>query len=420
MQLLCDRKRVDGVEERTLQRLAARRAVTLEPAWTALPHQIPPDGDWDAWLLRAGRGAGKTEAMARYVRQHLVDLGATARVGVGAPTVADARDVCAEGVTGLVTLHPGEFEYNRSLGEARHRGGGYVKFLGSENPARWNGPQWSLLWWDELALCNVAAVEQSLFGLRLGAQPRMVASTTPKGSNFVRALAREPGTVERHATMYDNPHLSQVAVRRLQAKYEGTRLGAQELLGEYLDDVVGALWKRAMFDERREAPDLARVVVGVDPAATANEDSDETGIIVAGLGVDKQAYVLADRSCRLSPDGWARRTIAAYDEFKADRVIVEVNNGGDMVAHTLRTVRPRLPIETVHASRGKLTRAEPIAALYEQARVWHVAPFEDLENQLCQWVPESGTSPDRLDALVWALSAFKLTEENRSRSPVGL
>src|SRR4051812_31737096 len=195
MQLLCDRKRVDGVEERTLQRLAARRVVTLEPAWTALPHQIPPDGDWDAWLLRAGRGAGKTEAMARYVRQHLVDLGAAARVGVGAPTVADARDVCAEGVTGLVTLHPGEFEYNRSLGEARHRGGGYVKFLGSENPARWNGPQWSLLWWDELALCNVAAVEQSLFGLRLGAQPRMVASTTPKGSNFVRALALEPGTV---------------------------------------------------------------------------------------------------------------------------------------------------------------------------------------------------------------------------------
>lgn len=170
----------------------------------------------------------------------------------------------------------------------------------------------------------------------------------------------------------------------------------------------------------RALPDMQRIVIGVDPAVTAHEDSDETGIIVAGLGVDKQAYILADRSCRLSPDGWARRVIAAFDEFMADRVIVEVNNGGDMIAHTLRTVRPRLPIDTVHASRGKLTRAEPIAALYEQGRVIHLEPFPELEDQLCTWVPESGTSPDRLDALVWALSAFKLTEENRSRSPVGL
>lgn len=389
--------------------LAEQAAVTVESAWTPLPHQIPPDGDWDAWLLRAGRGAGKTEAMARYVRQHLVAFGSAARVGVGAPTIADARDICAEGVSGLITLHPHEFEYNRSLGEARHRDGGYVKFLGSEKPARWNGPQWSLLWWDELALCNVAAVEQSLFGLRLGERPRMVASTTPKGSNFVRALAAEPGTVERHATMYDNPHLSQVAVRRLRAKYEGTRLGAQELLGEWLDTVEGALWQPVMFDERRQAPDLARVVVGVDPAVTAHTSSDETGIIVVGKGVDGQGYVLADRSCRLSPDGWARRVIAAYDEFQADRVIVEVNNGGDMVAHTLRTVRPGLAIETVHASRGKVTRAEPIAALYEQQRVWHVAPFEDLESQLTTWTPESGQSPDRLDALVWACTALDLS-----------
>lgn len=383
------------------------------PTWIALPHQEPPAGDWDVWLLLAGRGAGKTEAMARYVRAHLVKYGAAARVGVGAPTIADARDICAEGVSGLITLHPGEFQYNRSLGEARHRDGGYVKFLGSEQPARWNGPQWSLLWWDELALCNVASVEQSLFGLRLGVHPRMVASTTPKGSNFVKKLADEPGTVQRHATMYDNPHLSQVAVRRLRAKYEGTRLGLQELEGQWLDDVPGALWQRKMFDERRTAPDLARVVIGVDPAATATDESDETGIIVAGKGVDGQGYVLADRSCRLSPDGWARRVVAAFDEFAADRVVVEVNNGGDMVAHTLRTVRPTLPIETVHASRGKQTRAEPIAALYEQKRIWHVQAFAELEEQLCTWTPESGTSPDRLDALVWALTAFGMTTKGR-------
>lgn len=385
-------------------------AATATPAWKPLAHQVPPAGDdWDVWLLLAGRGAGKTEAMARYVRQHLATLGAEARVGVGAPTIADARDICAEGASGLITLHPGEFAYNRSLGEARHAGGGYVKFLGSEQPARWNGPQWTLLWWDELALCNVKAFEQSQFGLRLGAHPRIVASTTPKGANFVQALAQEPTTVTRRATMYDNPHLSAVAVRRLRGKYEGTRLGRQELEGQFLDDVPGALWQRAQFDERREAPDLARVVVGVDPAATSTADSDETGIIVAGLGVDQQGYVLADRSCRLSPDGWARRVIAAFDEFAADRVVVEVNNGGEMVSHTLRTVRPTLPIEQVHASRGKVTRAEPIAALYEQRRIWHVAPLAELEDQLCTWTPESGHSPDRLDALVWALTAFGLT-----------
>jgi phage terminase large subunit-like protein len=414
MPLLCERNRADAIEERVLRRMAERQRQAAAPVWEPLPHQNPPAGAWDVWLLLGGRGSGKTEAMARYVRAHLADQGASARVGIGAPTIADARDICAEGASGLITLHPGEFEYNRSLGEARHRDGGYVKFLGSEKPDRWNGPQWTLLWWDELALCNRASVEQSLFGLRLGAHPRLVASTTPKGNNFVRGLADEAGTVTTRATMYDNPHLSPIAVARLKAKYEGTRLGRQELNAEWLDDVPGALWQRAMFEERRAAPDLARVVVGVDPAATATEESDETGIVVVGKGVDGQGYVLADRSCRLSPDGWARRVIAAYDEFGADRVIVEVNNGGDMVAHTLRTVRPRLSIQSVHASRGKLTRAEPIAALYEQRRVWHTAPFPDLEDQLCSWTPESGTSPDRLDAVVWALTALDIADERRA------
>ncbi len=385
-----------------------RAAAPVAPSWQPLPQQLPPAGDWDVWLLLAGRGAGKTEAMARYVADHLRQLGPAARVGVGAPTIADARDTCAEGASGLITLHPTEFDYNRSLGEARHTAGGYVKFLGSEQPARWNGPQWTLLWWDELALCNVKSFEQSQFGLRLGAQPRIVASTTPKGANFVQRLADEPTTVTTRATMFDNPHLSPVAVRRLRAKYEGTRLGRQELLGEFLEEVEGALWTRAMFDERRPAPDLARVVVAVDPAATSTEASDETGIVVAGLGVDGLGYVLADRSCRLSPDGWARRAIAAFDEFAADRVVVEVNNGGEMVSSTLRTIRPTLPITAVHASRGKQARAEPVAALYEQRRVWHTAVFEDLEDQLCSWVPLSGQSPDRLDALVWALTDLVL------------
>lgn len=396
--------------------LALLLAVPAERAaatWTPLPHQTPPDGDWDTWLVLAGRGSGKTECMARYVADHLRALGPAARVGVGAPTIADARDTCAEGVSGLITLHPGEFAYNRSLSEARHAAGGYVKFLGSEQPGRWNGPQWTLLWWDELALCNAASFEQSQFGLRLGPHPRIVASTTPKGANFVQRLAAEPGTVVSRATIFDNPYLAPTAVARLRTRYEGTRLGRQELLGEWVEDVEGALWRRAWLDAHRPAPDLVRVVVGVDPAVTSGESADETGIIVAGLGVDGQGYVLADRSCRLSPDGWARRVVQAYDDFGADRVVVEVNNGGEMVSLTLRTIRPTLPITAVHASRGKQARAEPVAALYEQNRVAHVAAFPELCDQLCSWTPASGASPDRLDALCWSIHTLLIDVPGR-------
>lgn len=391
-------------------RWRAQVAVAAAPVWTPLPHQVPPPGAWATWLILAGRGAGKTAAMARYCRDHCVALGAAARIGVGAPTIADARDTCAEGKSGLITLFPQEFTYNRSFGEARHVGGGYVKFLGSEQPSRWNGPQWTLLWWDELALCNSKSYEQSLFGLRLGDDPRCVASTTPKGAGFVQALAQAPDTVVTRATTFDNPHLAQSAVARLERTYRGTRLGRQELLAEWLDDVEGALWQRAWLDEHRAAPDLQRIVVAVDPAATATEASDETGIVVAGLGIDGAGYILADRSCRLSPDGWARRAIAAFDEFAADRVVVEVNNGGDMVTHTLQTVRPTLPITTVHASRGKQARAEPVAALFEQRRVWLTHAMPELTDQLTSWTPARGQSPDRLDALVWALTDLMLME----------
>jgi phage terminase large subunit-like protein len=197
-------------------------------------------------------------------------------------------------------------------------------------------------------------------------------------------------------------------VRSLRRQYTA-RLARQELDAEWVTDTEGAYWTRAMFEPRASAPDLARVVVAVDPAVSSAEASDETGILVAGLGVDGRGYVLADRSCRLSPDGWARRVVQAFDDFGADRVVAEVNNGGDLVGATLKTVRPTLPYKTVHASRGKAIRAAPVAALYEQGRVTHTEPFPELEDQLCTWTPESGTSPDRLDALVWALTDTMLT-----------
>ena len=208
----------------------------------------------------------------------------------------------------------------------------------------------------------------------------------------------------RGSTYENRDNLAPAFFDKIIRKYEGTRLGRQELDGEYLDDTPGALWTRAMFDQRRPAPDLVRAVVAIDPAVTSGEESDETGIVVAGLGVDGRYYVLADRSCRLSPDGWAQRAVAAYDEFGADRIIAEVNNGGDMVGRTIQTVRRNIPYRAVRATRGKYTRAEPIAALYEQDRVTHCQPFDDLEDQLVGWTPDSGESPDRLDALVWALT----------------
>ena len=374
--------------------------------WQPLPHQVPPDGVWDVWLLLGGRGSGKTMAGTHAVLDHLRQYGKKARVGIGAPTIADARDVCAEGITGLINLAPTEFRYNRSIGEAHHKDGGYVKFLGSEEPARWNGPQWSLLWADELALWNEASWHQAQFGLRLGEHPKAIVTTTPKNRHFVRVLSELPSTRTIRATTYDNPTLSAAVQERLRQQYGGTRIGRQEILAEWLDDVPGALWTNSMIRSKPllEVPDMERVVVAIDPAVTTNKDSDETGIVVVGRAEDDQFYILADYSGKYSPDAWAGKAIEAYETHQADRVIGEVNNGGDMVEHTLRTVRSDLPYTAVHASRGKRIRAEPIAALYEQGKVWHIGDLNMLEEQLVSWTPDSGSSPDRLDALVWGLT----------------
>jgi phage terminase large subunit-like protein len=213
-----------------------------------------------------------------------------------------------------------------------------------------------------------------------------------------------------HASMLDNPHLPEVFIERMRKRYEGTRLGRQELLGELIDDVQGALWTRALLDAHRvyEHPDLVRVVVAIDPAATSTDGSNDTGIIVAGVGVDGHGYVLKDLTCHLSPDGWGKRAVAAYREHTADRIVAEVNNGGEMVAHVIKTVDLSAPFKAVHASRGKQTRAEPISALYEQGRVHHVGGLPELEDEQCTWVPGEADSPDRMDALVWALTDLML------------
>jgi len=378
-----------------------------ENVWVPLPHQLPPEGDdWDVWLLLGGRGSGKTMAGTHFVLDHLRKEGKRARVGVGAPTFGDVRDVCAEGVTGLLSIAPTEFRYNRSTSAAYHKDGGYVKFLGTEDPARWNGPQWSLLWADELALWNEASWHQAQFGLRLGDHPKAVVTTTPKNRQFVRDLSNLDSTRTVRATTYDNTNLSEAVQERLRLQYGQTRIGRQEIMAEWLDDVVGALWSWDMIQSKAvgDVPDLDRIVIAIDPAVTSNEDSDETGIVVVGRSDNDEYYVLADYSGKYSPDEWANKAISAYDTFGADRIIGEVNNGGEMVEYTLRTIRSTVPYTAVHASRGKRMRAEPIAALYEQHRVFHSGTFPSLEKQMTEWSPEYVGSPDRLDALVWGLT----------------
>ena len=387
--------------------------------WIPYPHQIPPEGDWRLWVMLGGRGSGKTEAGARYVLDHLRTYGKDARVGVGAPTIQGAREVCAEGDSGLISMAREEFEWNRSMLEAKHKDGGYVKFMGAEEPARWNGPQWTLLWADELALWKRESYDQATFGVRLGESPRIIATTTPKAAKWVRSLESEEGTVTTHGTMYDNPALARSAVEALERRYGGTRLGRQELLGEYVDEIEGALWRIDWIDENRrhDLPhivedgqrklNMTRIVVAVDPAVTANAESDDTGIVVAGLGPDGDYYVMSAGGYKLPPQQWATKVLDAYDYWQADKIVCEVNNGGDMVVETINRAcenRGRSAnVEAIRASRGKTLRAEPIAALYEQGRVHHVGIFAEAEDQMCAF-PVAVEHDDMVDALVYSLS----------------
>jgi phage terminase large subunit-like protein len=383
-------------------------------AWTwelaARPDQLPPRGDWAIWLIKAGRGWGKTRVGAEWVRSVATP---GARIALIGPTAADVRDVMIEGESGLLSVCE---PWNRPTYEPSKRrvtwpNGAMATAYSAEEPDRLRGPQHTHAWCDEVAAwAHPEAWDMMLMGLRLGDRPRVVATTTPKMVPLMRTIQASPGLVVTRGKTLDNAaNLAPSFLTGLMARYEGTRIGRQELEGEDLDDNPDALWSREGIDacRLREAPELVRVVVAIDPAVTSTAESDETGIVVAGLGTDGRGYVLADRSGRFKPDAWARRAVEAYHEHRADRIVAEGNQGGEMVTHVLTTVEQGLPIRIVHATRGKATRAEPIAALYEQGRVSHVGGLPQLEDQLCTWMP-GGSSPDRLDALVWALTELML------------
>jgi phage terminase large subunit-like protein len=306
--------------------------------------------------------------------------------------------------------------WNRSMGELIMANGSRFKLFSADEPDRLRGYQHHRAWCDELASWRYPdAWDQLLLGLRLGDDPRVIVTTTPRPVMLIRSLLTRDGVyVTRGSTFENEQNLAPAALAQLRERYEGTRMGRQELYADVLEDVPGALWHRSIIDEDRveRAPELQRVVVAIDPAVTSGESADETGIVVAGLGVDGHGYVLADRTCRLSPDGWARRATIAYDEFEADRIIAEVNNGGDLVERVIRTIGGSYAYRAVRASRGKITRAEPVAALYEQHRVHHVGGFAALEDQQCMYTPDGyDGSPDRVDALVWAITELMVGPE---------
>jgi phage terminase large subunit-like protein len=436
------------------QRAAALLSAHLKPRWQPQPHQIPPPGNWTGWLLMAGRGAGKSKACAEYVRQHVAGPpclpGAVPHwIAIIAPTLGDGVTSMYEGPGGIRNADPGARLVQAPGGTViRWPNGSQAKLFGSHTPEDVErlraGGNSCLAVLEEFATWRYMeqTYDQLRFGLRSGPRPHWIAATTPKPRPLLkRMLSGEvPGIVHTHATMYDNPHLEQSVKDALEDAYAGTDIGAQELHGRLIDEVAEALWTRATLEETRvrpnEVPDLTRVSVGVDPSGGAGEQGivvvGKSGLLLPGalpgsaldpedaLLVRAQAkerpqhhgFVLDDRSCRLSPDQWGRRAVQAAIDWEADELLAETNYGGAMCVATLRTAAEALgvdiPIRTVTATRGKVVRAQPVAALAAQGR-WHMAGvFPELEDQLATWYPELGWSPDRLDAMVWPAWQLKL------------
>ena len=400
------------------------------------PHQFAPAGDWSNWLILAGRGFGKTRTGAEWVRANMCGPTPLARgrwrhIALIAETAADARDVMVgdgkaasdpRAGSGLLQIHPKDFRptYEPSKRRLTWPNGAVTSIYNGTEPDQLRGPQHDAAWCDELAKWRYAqeAWDQLQFGLRTGKNPQVCITTTPRPISLLKQIIADPGTVVTRGSTFDNRrNLADKFLKTVRRKYEGTRLGRQELNAEILEDIEGALWKRSQIDPLRvqewQLPPLERIVVAIDPNASSSEDANECGIICAGLGSDRCGYILDDISGVMAPHEWARAAISLLHARRGDRLIAEANNGGAMVEATLRAVDPNVPYRSVWASRGKVTRAEPISALYEQGRVRHVGPFPRLEDQMCAFTidfnrKEMGYSPDRVDALVWALTELMI------------
>jgi len=408
-----------------LNALSRRELVALAYDWRGLfarPDQVIPapllTGGKDGWFACAGRGWGKTRVGAESVRE-CVERRGYRRVGLIAPTAADARDVMVEGESGILAVSPpwAMPVYEPSKRRLTWPNGAVGTLFSADEPDRLRGPQHDLIWGDEVAAWRYAeAWDMALFGLRLGDKPLKLATSTPKPTPLVKALIADPDFVVTGGSTFDNAaNLAASALRTFRRKYEGTRLGLQELYARILDDNPNALFSRATIEQHRVGRDAViglsfnRIVVGVDPAVSANAASNETGIVVVARCGD-HFYVLEDASLAGKPHEWAAAVRDAYRATRADRVVAEVNQGGDLVEMAIRTADPNIPYTAVHATRGKAIRAEPVAALYEQGRVHHVGFHAKLEDQQTDFDPtverDPANSPDRMDALVWAITAL--------------
>lgn len=411
-----------------LSSLSPEALANLNYDWSfwGRPDQFEPAGDWDNWLILSGRGWGKSRTGSETIRSWVcgdtpMSGGRYKRIALVAETAADARDVMVEGDSGLLRCHPKDFRpvYEKTNRKLTWPNGAVAYLYNATEPDQLRGPQHDAGWVDELAKFRYLQEtwDQLAFGMRLGMHPKTIITTTPQPKELIKKLVKDPRTVVTRGSTFDNAsNLAASTLRTLQERYGSTRLGRQELDGEILGDIPGALWRREDIDNARlyEAPkDLERVFVAVDPAASNEERSDENGIVVVGLARDTdgfaRGYVLEDASLKGSPEEWARMAVRMYRKWQADKIIAEKNNGGEMVASVLKAVDRTVPVKLVHATRGKVVRAEPISALYEQGRVHHVGRFDKLEDQMCVFSIDmirnsSEGSPDRVDALVWGLT----------------
>lgn len=399
----------------TLSPDTARGLMRSWRGFNARPNQIAPEGEWDVWILLAGRGFGKTRSGAEWVREQVYDNNCK-RIALVGETQKDLEEIMIEGVSGLLSVcMPGEIvKYTKKPVQVHFNNGAIALGYNATQPDQLRGPNFHAAWGDELAKWRYGRQtwDQLQFGLRLGTTPQVLVTTTPRPTELVKAIVggKEGKVVVTRGSTTDNlSNLAPRFIERITQRYGGTRLGRQELEGEILSDIPNSLWQQQRIDDNRvsDMPDMMRIVIGIDPAITDNEDSNMHGIIVAGLDEHQQGYIIEDGSITGSPNEWAERAIGLYDTHDADAIVVEINQGGDMVANTLRSIRNNIPVIEVRASRGKHIRAEPISAIYAQNRVHHCASFPDLEGQMCAMTShgyEGNDSPDRLDAMVWALT----------------
>lgn len=403
--------------ERFFASLTPVEALALEHDWPfwARPEQLPPTGDWLTWVIKAGRGFGKTRPGAEWAIAQAKALPGC-RIALVGKEPDDYRDTMIQGEAGILKRSPPWFRptYQPSLRKVTWPNGSLGFCYSSETPDDLRGPAHHKAWLDEFCKFKhpKEVWDNLMLGLRLGDNPQALVTTTPRPIPIFKTILTDPKTVATGGSTYDNlPNLAPTFRDYILRQYEGTRLGRQELYAEMLEDVLGALWKRDWLERNRRpgAPGLVRVVVAIDPSASDadREGAAEAGIMVGGKGEDGEGYLLQDCSVRGSPDQWARRAVRAYRDHHADAIVAEANNGGEMVRLTLSTVDSTVPVKLVYASRGKYTRAEPISALDEQGRLHLCGSFPELEDQLCTWVPGE-KSPDRLDAYVWLFTELGL------------